>query len=82
MKGISVSEKYPYGQKMFLKSNLPGKPKVAYVVCKDVESEVLIKMSECFPYMPGRDPHFFVHITKLEKLWRHAKEGLQGILFK
>lgn len=78
---VKLSEKYPYGQKMFLKTSMPGKPKEAFILSRDIDHDILIKMSEVFPYTPGKDPHFFVHIEKLQKWWRHAKEGMQTKIF-
>ena len=67
-----------YGQRLFARRHLIGKPHSAYVVNND--DDFLVKMSEKFPYTPG-DPHFFVHADRLNKNWRGEREGLQMKIF-
>lgn len=72
-------DKFSYGQKWYLKTNLLFKPKEVYIVNKD--DDYLIKLSEIFPYTPWKDPHFFLHKEMLIKHYRHESEAVQIEMF-
>jgi hypothetical protein len=71
---------YRYGDELMLHNRQHlAYPEQVYVVSKE-EGDYLIKLSEKFPYVPG-DPHFFIHLSRIAKHYRHAKKGVQIGLF-
>jgi len=78
---MNLNEKYKYGQRVFNRGKMIGKPTVAYIVSRDPENETIVKLSETFPYTPGKDAHFFIHVVNLIKHFRHEKEGVQMKIF-
>ena len=55
-------------------------PETVFVVSKE-EGDYLVKLSSEFPYYTGVSKHFFVHLARIGKHYRHEKKGLQTELF-